>query len=142
MYGVGGNSMPELGTGPLDNTVQQILEKAPTDDMFGVMAPCWRLLERAKAYMDKDQLDYMRGLILLHAKKPMRRDQVLDRAEGCLQKQGHIFAAFVTMFDRINQSPSVSLHPTKMKKPGPSPFSGRRQVMPYTSPYAFPATVP
>ena len=45
--------MPELGTGPLDNTVQQILEKAPTDDMFGVMAPCWRLLERAKAYMDK-----------------------------------------------------------------------------------------
>ena len=53
MYGVGGSSTPELGTGPPDNNVQQTLEKAPIDDMFGVMAPCWRLLERAKSYMDK-----------------------------------------------------------------------------------------
>ena len=53
MYGVGGSSTPELGTAPPDNNVQQTLEKAPTDDMFGVMAPCWRLLERAKSYMDK-----------------------------------------------------------------------------------------
>ena len=28
-------------------------KKALTDGMFGVMAPCSRLLERAKAYMDK-----------------------------------------------------------------------------------------
>lgn len=28
-------------------------EPASRDDMFGSMAPCWRLLERARAYMDK-----------------------------------------------------------------------------------------
>ena len=53
MYGVGRSSTPELGTAPPDNNVQQTLETAQTDDMFGVMAPCWRLLERAKWYMDK-----------------------------------------------------------------------------------------
>ncbi|CAN0272408.1 unnamed protein product [Ascophyllum nodosum] len=94
MYGFGGSGTPELGTALPDNKVQQTLEKAPIDDIFGVMAPCWRLLERAKSYMDKDQLVYMRELILLHAKKPMSRDQLLERAENCLQEQGHIFAAF------------------------------------------------
>ena len=46
------------------------------------------------------------------------------------------------MFDRISQPPSAPLYPTKKKEPGPSPSSGRRQVMSYTSPYALPATVP
>ncbi|CAM9252394.1 unnamed protein product, partial [Laminaria digitata] len=49
------------------------------DDIFGSMAPCWRLLERAQAYMDKDQLGYMRGLTLTHARKPMSREQVNHR---------------------------------------------------------------
>ena len=53
IYGVGGSSTPDLATAPPDNNVQHTLEKAPTDDMFGVMAPCWRLLERAKLHMDE-----------------------------------------------------------------------------------------
>ncbi|CAM9466018.1 unnamed protein product, partial [Laminaria digitata] len=56
-------------------TVHVGIEPVPRDDMFGSMAPCWRLLERAQAYMDKDQLEYMRGLILTHVRKPMSRDQ-------------------------------------------------------------------
>ncbi|CAM9512220.1 unnamed protein product [Scytosiphon promiscuus] len=79
--------------------------EAPVDhDTFGFMAPCWRLLERAHAYMDQDQLLYMRGLILKHVQKPMTRDQLLERAESCLQEQEKIFAAFVKMFDRIISS--------------------------------------
>lgn len=30
-----------------------VSEPTPNHDMFGSMAPCWRLLERAQAYMDK-----------------------------------------------------------------------------------------
>ncbi|CAM9136456.1 unnamed protein product, partial [Laminaria digitata] len=85
----------------------------PRDDTFGSMAPCWRLLERAQAYMDKDQLEYMRGLVLTHVRKPMSRDQLLERADSCLQEQGKIFAAFVKMFDRIDQPPRVPLYPAK-----------------------------
>ena len=53
IYGVGDSSTPDSATAPPDNNVQQTLEKAPTDDMFGRMTPCWRLLERAKLYMEK-----------------------------------------------------------------------------------------
>ncbi|CAM9743160.1 unnamed protein product [Ectocarpus sp. 6 AP-2014] len=69
---------------------------------FGFMAPCWRQLEMAHAFMDKDQLRYMRGLITTHVRKPMTRDQLLKRAESCLQEQPEIFVAFVKMFDRIS----------------------------------------
>ena len=52
--GVGsGNSKPELGAAPLDSIIQPPSEKALPNDMFGVMAPCWQLLERSKAHMDK-----------------------------------------------------------------------------------------
>lgn len=34
-------------------TVHVGTEPVPRDDTFGSMAPCWRLLERARAYMDK-----------------------------------------------------------------------------------------
>ncbi|CAM9757483.1 unnamed protein product [Ectocarpus sp. 12 AP-2014] len=69
---------------------------------FGFMAPCWGQLEMAHAFIDKDQLRYMRGLITTHVRKPMTRDQLLERAESCLQEQPEIFVAFVKMFDRIN----------------------------------------
>ncbi|CAN0200239.1 unnamed protein product, partial [Ascophyllum nodosum] len=78
----------------------------------------------------------MRGLILTHVKKPMSRDQLLERAESCLQKQGHIFAAFVMMFDRIDQPPSAPLYPMKKRQAGPSPSSAPRHLMAYTSMYA------
>eukprot|EP00752_Nemacystus_decipiens_P008516 g7605.t1 len=101
-------------------------EEAMDQDTFGFMAPCWRLLERAKAYMDEDQLLYMRGLILKHVQKPMTRDQLLERAESCLQEQEKIFEAFVKMFDRIDSvypdEPLVPLYPgTKRAAPDTRP---------------------
>ena len=52
--GVGsGNSTPEFGAAPPRSNIQQPPERVLFDDMFGMMAPCWRLLERAKAHMDK-----------------------------------------------------------------------------------------
>ncbi|CAM9327749.1 unnamed protein product [Ectocarpus sp. 4 AP-2014] len=68
---------------------------------FGFMAPCWGQLKMAHAFMDKDQIRYMRGLITTHVRKPMTRDQLLERAGSCLQEQPEIFVAFVKMFDRI-----------------------------------------
>eukprot|EP00903_Cladosiphon_okamuranus_P006465 g6325.t1 len=113
-------------------------EAAMDQDTFGFMAPCWRLLERAKAYMDEDQLLYMRGLILKHVQKPMTRDQLLERAESCLQEQEKIFAAFVTMFDRIDSvyadEPLVPLYPGTKRAtdipPEPVPMSYRGRVAP------------
>ncbi|CAB1100122.1 unnamed protein product [Ectocarpus sp. CCAP 1310/34] len=69
---------------------------------FGFMAPCWRQLEMAHAFIDKDQLRYMKGLITTHVRKPMTRDQLLERADSCLQGQPEIFVAFVKTFDRIS----------------------------------------
>ncbi|CAM9327673.1 unnamed protein product [Ectocarpus sp. 4 AP-2014] len=78
------------------------------DGEFGFMYPCWSLLERANAYMDQDQLVYMRDLLITHIHKPMTRDQLLERAESCLQEQPEIFMAFVKVFDRINPVPLYS----------------------------------
>lgn len=38
---------------------------------------------------------YMRGFILTHVKKPMTREQLLERAQSCLQEHEKIFDAFV-----------------------------------------------
>ncbi|CBJ28284.1 expressed unknown protein [Ectocarpus siliculosus] len=54
------------------------------DQVFGFMAPCWHLLERAQAYMDPDQLSYMKGLILAHLRRPMSRDQFFEFLRGSL----------------------------------------------------------
>lgn len=50
----------EFSSGGFDNpgyggrgNVHVESESPSRDDMFGAMAPCWRLLERAKGYMDK-----------------------------------------------------------------------------------------
>ena len=52
--GVGsGNSTPEFGPPPPGSNIQQPPEKVLFNGMFGMMGPCWRLLERAKAHMDK-----------------------------------------------------------------------------------------
>lgn len=50
-YVGGSGGAPELGAAPRGSNAQQAPDE--TDEMFGAMAPCWRLLERAKAYMDK-----------------------------------------------------------------------------------------
>ena len=71
MYGVGGSGTPELGTALPDNNVQQTLEKAPIDDIFGGMAPCWRLLERTKSYMDKVIIAL--GRFMRHSKRPLQQ---------------------------------------------------------------------
>ncbi|CAM9209280.1 unnamed protein product [Scytosiphon promiscuus] len=75
----------------------------PEDDL-GFMAPCWRLLEMAKSYLDQDQLSYMRGLIITHVRKPMTRHQLLERADSCLQDQQEVLAAFAKMFDRVDHA--------------------------------------
>ncbi|CAM9310636.1 unnamed protein product [Ectocarpus sp. 8 AP-2014] len=54
------------------------------EEVFGFMAPCWHLLERAQAYMDPDQLSYMKGLILAHLRRPMSRDQFFEFLRGSL----------------------------------------------------------
>lgn len=50
----------DISSGGFDNpgyggrgNVRVESESPSRDDMFGAMAPCWRLLERAKGYMDK-----------------------------------------------------------------------------------------
>ncbi|CAM9209356.1 unnamed protein product [Scytosiphon promiscuus] len=77
-------------------------------DEFGFMAPCWRLLEMAKSFLDQDQLLYMRGLIATHVRKPMTRQQLLERADSCLQDQQEVLAAFVKMFDRVDHARAES----------------------------------
>ncbi|CBJ28283.1 expressed unknown protein [Ectocarpus siliculosus] len=90
---------------------EELLEQ----DVFGFMGPCWSLLERAQAYLDQDQLVYMRGLILRHVEKPMTRAQLLERAESCLAEQRQVFAAFVKTFDRVDlihaEAPPVPFYP-------------------------------
>ncbi|CAM9221840.1 unnamed protein product [Ectocarpus fasciculatus] len=93
---------------------------------FGFMAPCWGQLEMAHAFMDKDQLLYMRGLIKTHVRKPMSRDQLLERAESCLQEQPEIFVAFVKMFDRISHM-HAEAHLVPL-------YSGRKRSLPDSSP--------
>ncbi|CAM9221799.1 unnamed protein product [Ectocarpus fasciculatus] len=96
------------------------------DGEFGFMSPCWRLLERANAYMDQDQLAYMRGLLITHIHKPMTRDQLLERAESCLQEQPEIFMAFVKVFDRVNHA-YTDPHPVPL-------YSGTKRPPPDTPP--------
>ena len=48
-----GSSVIKLGAAPPSRNILQATEQALTDDILGVMAPCWRLLEREKTYMDK-----------------------------------------------------------------------------------------
>ncbi|CAM9323331.1 unnamed protein product [Ectocarpus fasciculatus] len=90
-------------------------EESLDQDVFGFMGPCWSLLKRAQAYLDQDQLVYMRGLILRHVEKPMTRDQLLERAESCLAEQPQVFAAFVKTFDRVDlihtEAPPVPFYP-------------------------------
>lgn len=45
--------------------------------------------------ISQNQLEYMRGLILTHVKKPMTRQQLLERAQSCLHEHDQIFDAFV-----------------------------------------------
>ncbi|CBN75502.1 expressed unknown protein [Ectocarpus siliculosus] len=105
---------------------------ADEDGEFGFMYPCWRLLERANAYMDQDQLVYMRGLLVTHIHKPMTRAQLLERAESCLQEQPEIFMAFVKVFDRINH-PYTDPHPVPLysgtKRPTPDTPAEPRSVL-------------
>ncbi|CAM9493474.1 unnamed protein product [Ectocarpus sp. 12 AP-2014] len=102
------------------------------DGEFGFMYPCWSLLERANAYMDQDQLVYMRGLLITNIHKPMTRDQLLERAESCLQEQPEIFMAFVKVFDRVNH-PYTDPHPVPLysgtKRPTPDTPGEPRSVL-------------
>ncbi|CAM9832276.1 unnamed protein product [Scytosiphon promiscuus] len=102
-----------------------------TGDAFGFMSPCWRLLERARGYMDQDQLEYMRGLILAHARKPMSREQLLTRARSCLEELPHIWTAFVDTFDRLDEGSKVPLFERRRSAPSgpwvaaiPAPLAG------------------
>lgn len=56
-YVGGSGGASELGAAPRGSNAQQAPDEALTDEMFGAMAPCWRLLERAKGYMDKVMVD-------------------------------------------------------------------------------------
>ncbi|CAM9742455.1 unnamed protein product [Ectocarpus sp. 4 AP-2014] len=94
---VGGDRVGRYSTAYEDRR-EELLEQ----DVFGFMGPCWGLLERAQAYLDQDQLVYMRGLILRHLEKPMTRAQLLERAESCLAEQPQVFAVFVKTFDRVD----------------------------------------
>ncbi|CAM9183552.1 unnamed protein product [Ectocarpus sp. 13 AM-2016] len=102
------------------------------DGEFGFIYPCWSLLKRANAYIDQDQLVYMRGLLITNIHKPMTRDQLLERAESCLQEQPEIFMAFVKVFDRVNH-PYTDPHPVPLysgtKRPTPDTPAEPRSVL-------------
>ncbi|CAB1114600.1 unnamed protein product [Ectocarpus sp. CCAP 1310/34] len=126
----GGSSSSGSGGYPL---YRKPKEAAVNEDgEFGYMYPCWSLLERANAYMDQDQLVYMRGLLITNIHKPMTRDQLLERAESCLQEQPEIFMAFVKVFDRINHPytdpPPVPLY-SGTKRPTPDTPAEPRSVL-------------
>ncbi|CAM9491922.1 unnamed protein product [Ectocarpus sp. 6 AP-2014] len=108
------------------------------DQVFGFMAPCWHLLESAQAYMDPDQLSYMKGLILAHLRRPMSRDQLLKRVKSCLHEQQHIYAAFVKMFDHVDQTPLMPLFPATRRTPAAMPPRGH---VPHAAGAAYPPPV-
>ncbi|CAM9743090.1 unnamed protein product [Ectocarpus sp. 6 AP-2014] len=126
----GGSSSSGSGGYPLYRKPKEAA--ADEDGEFGFMYPCWRLLERAYAYMDQDQLVYMRGLLVTHIHKPMTRAQLMERAESCLQEQPEIFMAFVKVFDRINH-PYTDPHPVPLysgtKRPTPDTPAEPRSVL-------------
>ncbi|CAM9504228.1 unnamed protein product [Ectocarpus sp. 12 AP-2014] len=108
------------------------------EQVFGFMAPCWHLLERAHAYMDPDQLSYMKGLILAHVRRPMSRDQLLKRVKSCLHEQQHIYTAFVKMFDHVDQTPLMPLFPATRRTPAAMPPRGH---VPHAAVAAYPPPV-
>ncbi|CAM9123543.1 unnamed protein product [Ectocarpus sp. 8 AP-2014] len=126
----GGSSSSGSGGYPLYRKPKEAA--VDEDGEFGFMYPCWRLLERANAFMDQDQLVYMRGLLITHIHKPMTRAQLLERAESCLQEQPEVFMAFFKVFDRINH-PYTDPHPvplyTGTKRPTPDTPAEPRSVL-------------
>lgn len=57
--GVIGNGSGSKG-GASEVAEAEARKVAATDETFGTMAPCWRLLERAKAYMEQVRIAFMR----------------------------------------------------------------------------------
>ncbi|CAB1105361.1 unnamed protein product [Ectocarpus sp. CCAP 1310/34] len=108
------------------------------EQVFGFMAPCWHILERAHAYMDPDQLSYMKSLILAHLRRPMSRDQLLKRVKSCLHEQQHIYTAFVKMFDHVDQTPLMPLFPATRRTPAVMPPQGH---VPHAAFAAYPPPV-